>query len=863
MSFLYEVMTEEFGKRYISEVELPTIIKNNLNKRFEIRPYQKEAFQRFILFFNNSFENKQNPPFHLLFNMATGSGKTLIMAGLIIYLYEKGYRNFIFTASSTNIIEKTKDNFLNSYSSKFLFSDYITCDNKNIKIKEVDSFETADRDNINICFTTIHQLHIDLNCEKENSLSFEDFKQYDICLLADEAHHFNTSTRNGQGELFESWENTIIKILEQNYKNILLEFTATIDYEHKNIIEKYKPKVIYRYDLKQFRSDGYSKEVTLLRSDLNDEDRILQAVIINQYRQEVASKYGINLKPVILFKAKKTIAESIENETLFQKIIENLTVKKIEDLLKRSKIEILHNALLFFTSNNITKSTLVQRIKQNFAPEYCLNVNEENIDKKTIKASEKETILKQENILNSLEEQNNPIRAIFAVQKLNEGWDVLNLFDIVRLYSGRDSKGDNIGKTTISEAQLIGRGARYFPFVTENDKDKFKRKYDFIHHDLKLIEELHYHTIEDNRYISELKKALIKEGIYDDENDLIEKTLILKEDFKKSNFYKSGVVFYNRRAENDYKKINSFNDLGVKKKNSIYELYSGSGIITQAFLKETSDVKETIESRDIKLSEIPIHIIKNALSSNPFFYFSNLKTYFPNIKSTLEFISENKYFGNLSITIRGTKNRLNEITNEDLYFALLKLMKEIESEIKSNLSEYIATDFNHYPLINTFVDKTIKIRKDDERIDGQEQFLSDKSWYVFNANHGTSEEKAFVEMFARRYEHIEKDFNNIYLIRNERVVKVYDKKARAFEPDFLLFLKQKKGNKNVLQIFIEPKGAHLLDKDKWKEEFLNELREEKKTISLITDKYRITGVPFYNNKNENDFIVSLEKVLNE
>ena len=81
--------------------------------------------------------------------------------------------------------------------------------------------------------------------------------------------------------------------------------------------------------------------------------------------------------------------------------------------------------------------------------------------------------------------------------------------------------------------------------------------------------------------------------------------------------------------------------------------------------------------------------------------------------------------------------------------------------------------------------------------------------------------------------------------------------------DFLLFLKQKKGNKNVHQIFIEPKGAHLLDKDKWKEEFLEELRDEKKTISLITDKYRITGVPFYNNKNENDFIVSLEKVLQE
>ena len=68
--------------------------------------------------------------------------------------------------------------------------------------------------------------------------------------------------------------------------------------------------------------------------------------------------------------------------------------------------------------------------------------------------------------VNTLEDKDNPIRAIFAVQKLNEGWDVLNLFDIVRCYEARDSGKNRIGKTTISEAQLIGRGARYFPFYS-------------------------------------------------------------------------------------------------------------------------------------------------------------------------------------------------------------------------------------------------------------------------------------------------------------------------------------------------------------------------------------------------------------
>ena len=48
------------------------------------------------------------------------------------------------------------------------------------------------------------------------------------------------------------------------------------------------------------------------------------------------------------------------------------------------------------------------------------------------------SFLSEENalLLNTLEDANNPIRAIFAVAKLNEGWDVLNLFDIVRISEG-------------------------------------------------------------------------------------------------------------------------------------------------------------------------------------------------------------------------------------------------------------------------------------------------------------------------------------------------------------------------------------------------------------------------------------------
>jgi hypothetical protein len=38
--------------------------------------------------------------------MATGSGKTVMMAGLILYLYEQGYRNFLFFVNRGQIVEK-------------------------------------------------------------------------------------------------------------------------------------------------------------------------------------------------------------------------------------------------------------------------------------------------------------------------------------------------------------------------------------------------------------------------------------------------------------------------------------------------------------------------------------------------------------------------------------------------------------------------------------------------------------------------------------------------------------------------------------------------------------------------------------
>jgi type III restriction enzyme len=149
MEFLYDILLQEFGKRAIAQVTVPNHITDNLKPGFGQRPYQIEAFQRFILCDSEDFEGKPKRPFHLLFNMATGSGKTLIMAGLMLHLYQKGYRNFLFFVNSNNIIQKTKDNFLNPQATKYLFNDKIVIHGKEVLIKEIENFEEADNQNIN------------------------------------------------------------------------------------------------------------------------------------------------------------------------------------------------------------------------------------------------------------------------------------------------------------------------------------------------------------------------------------------------------------------------------------------------------------------------------------------------------------------------------------------------------------------------------------------------------------------------------------------------------------------------------------------------------------------------------------------
>ena len=843
-NFLYEEF--DILRKYGQISEISNFIKQGLSKRIELREYQKEAFENFITYFENEKLNK-NKQIHTLFHMATGSGKTVIMAGLILYLYEKGYRNFLFFVNQTNILEKTKDNFVNILSSKYLFDEDLNYFGEKVKINTVDNFQRNifENNNINICFTTIQKLHLDLFENKENAMTGDDFENNKVVFISDESHHVNTFTKNKtkkEKEIQNNWETSIMNAFYSNKNSILLEFTATADLKDKNVEEKYRDKIIYNYPLKNFRESGYTKDFVNFSINTDTWKRTLIALILSEYRRFLFSDCGQNIKPVIMLKS-KVIKESRSFYDEFFEKINKLDSSDFENLPKEDKY--LKKALDYFRDKdkNKTFEFLKESIRDSFVEEKAIiiNGNEDNNVEKQL-------------LLNSLEDKKNNKRIIFAVDMLNEGWDVLNLFDIVRLYDTRSS-----ASYTIKEAQLIGRGARYCPFLVNEEQEKFKRKYDFdLDNKYRILETMFFHSIDDSKYISELKKALIEIGLQ--EKNMIERKYILKDKFKNTDFYNHGYVFSNSRIEKTRENIYEIEE-DFKYKTFYPKIKNKNAKIENLIDNKNKKTFDNIEIKKIKLSEIDDNILSGSAIYFNELKFNILKEKYPNLKTLKEFLTGENYLGNVAIEFKYTKG--SEITGKDIYRelkqevfpAICKHINEIKTEYEGR------EEFKPYEIKNIIKDKTIYLSSVNNEGKGESQIetsnnelkldLSMENWYVYNDNYGTTEEKKFVKYFKNEIKPKldEKNFE-YYVIRNERFSELalysFDKGER-FEPDYLLFIKNKNNdNKSEeYQIYAEPKGEQLLLKDKWKEGFLLEIEEKQKTMK---NNHKIIGLPFFNGK---------------
>ena len=865
MPFLYEQLDtlRDFG----SYTEIPPYIQENVNQRFELRPYQIGAFENFITYFEN--EKMCRKPTQTLFHMATGSGKTMIMAGLMLYLYKKGYRNFLFFVNLSNIVNKTRENFLNALSSKYLFADEIRLNGERAQIKEVSNFQYSDDDAINICFTTTQGLHSDMWTAKENSISYDDFADKKVVLISDEAHHLNVDTKTleknkDEQANYHSWEYTVRRIFEMNKDNVLLEFTATCDIHNPQIRSEYESKIVYDYPLSKFRADGYSKEIKTLRSDVSVMERAIQAIMLSQYRLKVFQDNRLSVKPVVLFKAAK-IADSNAFMEDFIDTVKNLTGDELRRVSELTDNETLGEAYAYFEKNGISFEQLAQELRDDFSAEHCISANDD-----------KEAAARQI-ALNSLEDATNPYRAVFEVKKLDEGWDVLNLFDIVRLYETRQSSGKRISPATISEAQLIGRGARYCPFQIDDEQEKYKRKYDTdIDNPLRICEELYYHCQNDSRYIGELNNALREIGV-DIENQTV-RTYVLKNTFKADSLYREGLVFTNDRVE---KSRNDVDGLLPSVREHIYavKLSTGSSGEDTIFgagnaLTEKAVATYTYRTGINTIADMNYAIVHKALCKYSVFKFNTLKSYFPNLKSTREFITSPNYLGAIKIEIT---SKYETPTPSILFSACVNVLGKVAESVSDIEITYVGTtEFKPTRISEMFKDKKCNYtivhdgglgysQNDASVPNGWKIDLSKEDWFAFEDNFGTSEEKAFVAYFKAFVPHLKEKYDKVFLVRNERQLHIYSfDGGERFEPDYLLFLhKQNEAGYEQLQVFIEPKGTHLIADDKWKEDFLLEIEDKAVATKIFVDdnKYKIWGFHFFNTDvRMNEFSKDMERL---
>ena len=665
--FLYQKV--DILKEEAISIDIPEIITKGLSKKIILREYQIEAFKSFLVYYEND-KLKKNKQVHTLFHMATGSGKTVIMAGLILYLYTKGYRKFLFFVNQTNILEKTIENFTNPLSSKYLFNDVIEYLGNKINIKKVDNFSDNKIEDIEILFTTIQKLHIDLFEAKENSLTYDDFENNRIVFISDESHHVNSLTKKttkNEEESNRKWEYSVMNALIQNKNNIMLEFTATCDLKDANVNNKYKDKIVFNYSLVSFRESKYTKDFQNFATDTDLWTRTVIALVLSEYRKFLFADLKLNIKPAILLKSRK-ITESKSFYNNFFKEIKNLTSYELSNL-ESIGIDILSKAINYFKQKDESLEILLHSIKNGFSQDTAIIINGISDDNK-----------EKQILVNSLEDISNPIRIVFAVDMLNEGWDVLNLFDIVRLYDTKQSSGKSgkISSYTIKEAQLIGRGARYCPFVIEDEELKFKRKYDNdVSNKNRILETMYFHSKNDSKYISELKQALIKTGLQSETPTIPEQKI--KNKSKENGFYKKSLAFSDKKLLKDRKNIDTI-ESNMRNKIYHYKVLNGNGNLIDLFHNDSANTLIKTNIKTIKFKEISLNILLGGIECFEELRFDNLKIKYPVLTSTKEFLTSDKFLGNSKLEITYSKN---ELTGKDLFLAVKYVLTKVATHVMS------------------------------------------------------------------------------------------------------------------------------------------------------------------------------------
>lgn len=513
--------------------------------KFSLRPYQIEALRAFQFFWKDDFDSKSLKQKTLQrveidgkeilwnkvgFEMATGSGKTLLMGAIITDLWRRGYKDFLILTPNTILFDKTIENFTpravksifgdgwnltynlvtgNSYRDK-------TCnyeEDRNISFYVFNMQKFYDKGTSNNQKDGIdtmkgvpyvrRPLEDSLWRDKSgnHTISFVEFlRERRPVIISDEAHHYQQ----------KKTKEAILDFLP----SAVLEFTATSI--EKGESESFGQDNLYKYPMQRYISEGYGKRIFAVgcgTSDEkitdevteNDKQKLVWGMLIHLLKRESLQAVNAPVKKVMLLTKARTIKHADNIDNYLRNWPEAISTE-IDDVLEQVNREGTDIAKIVRQYIPKSKAELIKRLGE--IAKSVFTIHSENKSDEEIWTD-----------YQSLDDNNAEI--VNQVRIFTEGVDYDNFYTIVVL-------GDTVENVGLAAAQLIGRGLRLY---------KEKREFDILEHDLKEQSEILHvicergrrfdKIVEDIRKKLELSPAIIE--IPTDEEDKenkVNKTII-------------------------------------------------------------------------------------------------------------------------------------------------------------------------------------------------------------------------------------------------------------------------------------------------------------------------------------------------
>ncbi|MCW6666399.1 hypothetical protein NHG34_02375 [Aerococcaceae bacterium NML190938] len=250
-----------------------------------------------------------------------------------------------------------------------------------------------------------------------------------------------------------------------------------------------------------------------------------------------------------------------------------------------------------------------------------------------------------------------------------------------------------------------------------------------------------------------------------------------------------------------------------------------------------------------------------------FFHFNQLVKYLPNIKSIDDFWGI--HWLNLKALCLSVETEQETVVSDFSSQEKLKIvelfLENLASKIKSGYRKAKGTNrFKGYLISEYLSDYNKRIPKLDTAAQSQQVFnirYSKSDFFVYESAIINQTEKSLIDVITNHVPELRERYGEVYLIRmdenmlrgteraNNLKLHQFDKNPDTinldgFQPDFILLLQNQE---YYLQIFIEPKGDHLLDKDQWKEDILTYINTHQAELEFEADVEGviIKGLRFY------------------